>query len=96
LNPDPVVQAFRRQIADLDLAILEALNRRIGLVKRLKDHKEAQGLGFHDPAQERRLLDALAEANPGPLSEEGLREVFGIILARAKRDAAALEDPGAR
>ena len=61
---------------------------RIGLVKRLKDHKEARGLGFHDPAQEDRVLRTLHQANRGPLSEEGLEELFRLILARVKREAA--------
>ena len=88
---DPVIQNHRAQIADLDLKILEALNQRILLVKQVKDYKEAQGLGFHDPAQEDRVIDTLCAANPGPLSEDGLRRVFALILAWAKRDAARAE-----
>lgn len=88
LSGDPTLQDQRAQIAALDRQILEALNRRIRLVQQLKAHKEARGLGFHDPAQEDRLLAALGEANPGPLSEEGLREIFGLILAWSKREAA--------
>lgn len=89
LPDDPVVQSHRAQIARLDRAILEAVNARIGLVQRLRAHKEAQGLAFVDPAQEFRLLAALAEANPGPLQEEGLREIFGLILRICKRAAGA-------
>jgi chorismate mutase len=95
LSEDPFVQKHREEIAALDRQILEALNRRIGLVKALKDHKEAHGLGFHDPAQEARLLDRLCQANPGPLSEAGLREIFRLILRWAKREAAGLGRPGA-
>ncbi len=87
---DPGIQDYRERISALDLGILEALNRRVDLVKRLKDLKEARGLAFHDPAQEERLMAALVEANQGPLSDEGLREIFGLILTWAKRDAAGL------
>jgi chorismate mutase len=90
LNNDPVIQAQRGEIADLDLKILDMLNQRINLVKRLKDYKTTQGLGFNDPAQEARVLSRLCRANPGPLSEEGLRAVFGLILEWAKREAARL------
>ena len=83
----PVMENYRQQIAALDLAILEAVNARIQLVRRLKEHKDAQGLSFFDPAQEDRLMANLAQANPGPLSQEGLRAVFAIILAWAKHDA---------
>jgi len=79
-NQDPIIQAHRAQIAELDLRILETLNVRIDLVKRLKQHKEAQGLGFFDAAQEDRLLAALRQANRGPLSDEGLEAIFRLIL----------------
>jgi chorismate mutase/prephenate dehydratase len=91
LRQDPVIQQHREHIAALDLKILEALNQRIHLVKQLKGHKEAQGLSFHDPAQEARVLTTLCQANPGPLSEEGLRAIFTLILAWAKHDAARAE-----
>jgi chorismate mutase len=93
LSNDPIIQSLRGQISDLDRRILEAINARITLVKRLKDHKEAQGLEFYDAAQEARVLDQLAQANLGPLSNEGLHEVFGLLLKWAKRDAARLGMP---
>ena len=94
LSEDPVIQQHRAQIAALDRTILEALNQRIHLVKRLKDHKAAQGLGFHDAAQEERVLAALAQANPGPLSEEGLRDIFQLIMTWSKREATGLGAAG--
>ena len=94
MNTDPIIRHHRDQIAAIDLEILDAINRRIPLVKHLKDYKEAQGLGFHDPAQEDRVLAQLIQANPGPLSEEGLQEIFGLILQWAKREAAGLGDAG--
>lgn len=88
VSDDPVIRAYREQIAGVDRGILDALNERIRLVERLKEHKEERGLGFRDPAQEERLLAALRQANRGPLSEQGLREIFGLILEWTKRDAA--------
>ena len=63
-NQDPVVEKFREQIAATDLELLTAVNRRIDLVRRLKEHKAAAGLDFVDRAQEERLIDRLAQANP--------------------------------
>lgn len=83
----------RAQIAALDLKLLAILNQRINLVKDLKAYKDAHGLSFHDPAQEARVMANLCQANPGPLSEEGLRELFGLIITWAKRDAAAPKAP---
>jgi chorismate mutase/prephenate dehydratase len=89
-NHDPIIESHRAQIAALDRQVLAALNQRIHLVKRLKDHKAAHGLGFHDATQETRVLAQLAQANEGPLSEEGLRAIFALILQWSKREAAAL------
>jgi chorismate mutase/prephenate dehydratase len=89
---DPVIRNYREQISDNDLKILEALNKRIKLVKTLKDYKEAHGLSFYDAAQEDWVITYLCRANPGPLSNEGLREIYGLILQQAKREAARLSE----
>lgn len=89
-STDPVVKQYREQISDNDLKILEALNRRVKLVKSLKDYKDSQGLSFYDPAQEDWVVTYLCRANTGPLSNEGLREIYSLVLQVAKRDAAAL------
>jgi chorismate mutase/prephenate dehydratase len=84
---DPVVKSYREQISDNDLKILEALNKRIKLVKSLKDYKESAGLSFYDAAQEDWVITFLARANRGPLTDEGLRTIYGCILEVAKREA---------
>ena len=83
---DPVVQRLRRQIAEADHAILEAINARLELVRQLRSHKEKLGIDFVDPEQEARLLAALEADNPGPLSREGLRQLWREILALTKRE----------
>jgi chorismate mutase len=83
---DPVVRELRERITELDLAILAAVNDRIELVRRLREHKLAQGWDFVDRAREDRLLAALAAENPGPLSESGLRDLFADLLALTKRE----------
>jgi chorismate mutase len=57
----------------------------------VRRHKAEQGIAFVDPAQEQRLLAALAAANAGPLSEPGLRELFSVVLALTRREAARAE-----
>jgi chorismate mutase len=86
LERDPVVRDLRGRITAVDRAILAAVNERIELVRALREHKLAQGWDFVDKAREERLLAALAGENPGPLSEAGLRELFGGVLALTKRE----------
>jgi 3-deoxy-7-phosphoheptulonate synthase/chorismate mutase len=83
---DPVLREFRDRISDTDRAILEAVNTRLELVARIKTHKESRGIAFVDPDRERSMLEDLTRANRGPLSAEGLRELFGTILDLSKRE----------
>jgi chorismate mutase len=83
---DAAVRRLREQIAERDRSILDAVNTRLQLVAELKRHKEIEGIDFLDPDQEERLLRALEQANAGPLSREGLRQLFEEILALTKRE----------
>ena len=85
---DPVVRELRQQITEADRTILEAANARLRLVRELREHKLAHGWEFVDPAREERLLDALARENPGPLSEDAVRQLFVDLLALTKRELA--------
>jgi chorismate mutase len=85
-TPDPVIKQFREQISDTDRAIVEAMNKRLKLVAQVKAYKDSQGLGFLDPEREEWMLQYLTRANRGPLSSEGLRELFGLILDLSKRE----------
>jgi chorismate mutase/prephenate dehydratase len=85
-DKDPVLRDFREQIAATDVELIAAVNRRVELVRRLKEHKAANGLDFVDRAQEERLVDRLAEANRGPLSEDGLRALYQAVLELVKRE----------
>jgi chorismate mutase len=92
---DPTVQQLRDEISELDRAILDAVNGRIELVAALRRHKQEVGLPFLDPDRERQLLADLASANRGPLSDDGLRELFGGLLDLTKREVAGDGDAAA-
>ena len=83
---DPLVQELREEISTVDRAIVEAINRRVELVRRLKEHKAAQGWEFVDPVREERMVADLARANAGPLSSEGLRDIYAHLLELTKRE----------
>lgn len=92
---DPTVQRLRAEISELDRAILDAVNGRIELVAALRRHKQEVGLPFLDRDRERQLLEDLASANGGPLSDEGLRELFAELLDLTKREVAGGDAAGA-
>ena len=85
-NDDPLIRQLRQQISDTDRSIVEGINARLRLVTRIKAYKESRGLGFVDPEREEWMFRDLERANRGPLSREGLREIFQAILDLTKRE----------
>jgi len=90
-NADPLIRQLREQISDADRKIVEAINARLKLVARLKAYKESRGLSFVDPEREEWMLNYLTRANRGPLSAEGLREIFAEVLDLTKREVGRSE-----
>lgn len=88
---DPVIRQLREQLSDNDVKIVEAINARLKLVARLKRVKEERGIEFLDPAREQWMLQYLARANRGPLSAEGLSEIYLELLDLTKREVAREE-----
>ena len=71
------------------------MNARLRLVARLKAYKESRGLEFVDLEREEWMLNYLLRANRGPLSADGLRELFTEILDLTKREVARAEEDAA-
>jgi chorismate mutase len=93
MSEDPLIKQLRQQISDTDRAIVDALNARLRLVTRLKQYKETRGIDFVDPEREEWMLQYLQRANPGPLSKEGLQELFEEILDLTKREVRRGDEP---
>ncbi len=85
-STDPLVKQIREEISDNDRAIVDAINKRLKLVARLKAYKAERGYDFVDPEREEWMLTYLDRANRGPLSAEGLRELFAQLLALTKKE----------
>ena len=80
---------IRRQISANDEAIVGAVNRRLELVTELWKLKAELGLDTLDPDRERRLREALAAANAGPLSGKGLDRLVTELLDLTKTELGA-------
>ena len=91
-STDPLIRQLREQLSDNDVAIVEAVNARLKLVARLKRVKEERGIDFLDPAREEWMLQYLTRANRGPLSPDGLREIYTELLDLTKREVARGEE----
>ncbi|HXE93158.1 MAG TPA: chorismate mutase [Gaiellaceae bacterium] len=92
MTEDPLIKQIRQQISDTDRSIVDAMNARLRLVARLKRYKESRGIGFVDPEREEWMLQYLQRANRGPLSGEGLQELFEGVLDLTKREVSRGEE----
>src|SRR5208282_1938605 len=76
MSSDPqsgyVIRQMRDAILDTDLKIMQLINQRLTLVRRLRTYKEEQGIPFVDPERERSMHHSLQGAHRGPLPAAGL------------------------
>ena len=85
-SQDPMVRRLREEISDNDRALVEAINSRLRLVERLKRYKDSKGYDFVDPDREEWMLRDVTRSNRGPLSEQGLEQIYKELLALTKRE----------
>ena len=85
-QPDEYVVRVRREISDLDRALVELVNKRLKLVATQKRYKDDHGINFVDLAREEWMLRYLQRLNQGPLTREGLSELYHELLALMKRE----------
>ncbi len=94
-TPDPaqdaLIRQMRDQIVDNDVKLVQGVNARLKLVARLRAYKHAQGIGFVDPSREAWMHRFLQGANAGPLSQEGLTELYDHLLDLTKRETAVTD-----
>jgi chorismate mutase/prephenate dehydratase len=88
---DPLITQLRRDITETDRAIVELVNKRLGLVATMKGYKARRGIEFVDVEREDSMLMYLQRANRGSLSPAGLEELFRELLALTKREVNRLE-----
>ncbi len=91
-SSDPFVRGVRREISDLDRALVELVNKRLRLVTQLKRYKDEHGIGFVDLAREEWMLQYLQRANRGPLSADGLAQLYHQLLALTKDEVLAQQE----
>ena len=75
------LEKLRGRISALNRKLLDEVNERLRLVAEIRALKVERGLAMHDPVREEQMLRELVAANPGPLTEAQLREVFEAIFS---------------
>jgi chorismate mutase/prephenate dehydratase len=94
-EPDPTriedeLGALRVEIDHVDRAILERLNERARIVRRVGDLKRASARSVYRAGRERDLVAALVAENPGPFPRDALPAVFREIVSATRSLEATL------
>ncbi|HEY2072391.1 MAG TPA: prephenate dehydrogenase/arogenate dehydrogenase family protein, partial [Gaiellaceae bacterium] len=84
---DEALSDLRDRIAAIDREVLDAFNRRLDLVRKVRAHKQETGAPLIDAAREAELLDELVRTNAGPLGEPGVRSLFAAVLDVMKQES---------
>jgi chorismate mutase / prephenate dehydratase len=75
----------RRRIDEIDLKILELLNRRAQVVEQIAHCKRRSRMSVTDESRERTVLKRVGTNNPGPLDSEAVARIFRTILQESRR-----------
>lgn len=72
---------LRKKIDDIDLHILELLNKRAEIAIEIGKAKQDKKLSIHSPEREKEILKRLTENNPGPFPNNVLKLIYEEILS---------------
>jgi chorismate mutase/prephenate dehydratase len=80
---------LREEIDLIDRKLLELLNKRAELARKVGEIKREKGIPFYVPGREAKILSKIEELNRGPLAPESVRAIFREIISACR----ALEEP---
>lgn len=72
---------FREEIDAIDNKVLELLNKRMNVVKKIGEIKHKSGSSIYRPEREREILDRLNSLNSGYLNEKAIEAIYLEIFA---------------
>ena len=78
---------LRKEIQEVDAAIVDLLGRRMSIVREIGEVKRSQGIAVVDPAREAAVVAYVAQlARTAGLPEGDVRELFWRIMALSRRE----------
>lgn len=76
------LEQLRKEVEEVNLKLLELINKRGELVQEIGKLKEAQGVSRYDPIREREMLNAIKEHHDGRLKRLPLNIYLKRFLKR--------------
>jgi chorismate mutase len=83
---DSGLRRLRAEITSLDRELVDALARRVELVRVVQQHKQERGVPLLDPTREAEILDEAQRAAAGRISPDTVAELVRTVLALTKRE----------
>jgi len=80
---------LRKKIDEIDRRMVELLDQRAELAKKIGEYKRRHGLDYYDPARQKMILSRVMERGAGVFPRTGLKSVFTEIMSHCL----ALEEP---
>jgi chorismate mutase len=71
---------WRKQIDELDIRLVELLNRRAQAAQEIGKLKRNTSMPIYEPNRERIIFENVSKANRGPLPDSELRHVYERII----------------
>ena len=74
------IEDWRKKIDELDLRLVELINKRAEAAREIGKLKNNTNLPIYEPEREKRILENVKKANAGPLPDSEVQHVFERII----------------
>jgi chorismate mutase len=74
------ITAWRKQIDELDRRLVELLNQRAQAAHEIGKLKRVAGMPIYEPEREQAVFENVRRANPGPLPDHDLLNIYERIM----------------
>ena len=79
------IDDYRKEINRLDSELLRIFNQRAALALKIGEIKKEHGIPVYDPEREKRIVEAMSNANPGPLENDAITRLFERVIDESRR-----------
>ena len=79
------ISTLRLAIDEIDIKILDLINKRLVLAKQIGEVKQQNGIQITDHRREKDIMERLLRSNKGALAANDLQRIFAAIIAAGRR-----------
>lgn len=74
------LEQLRQQVDAIDTKLVQLLSQRAQLSLEILRQKQKLNRPVYDPQREQAILQQVVRANPGPLPDQSLQDIFCLII----------------